>query len=201
MAKKIFHSENSLWDWVGKVPELCALSLLWFACSIPLLTIAPATIALYDAVARNLRPGEKGIFDRFFRTFRKELSRGILMSILWLAIGAVLVLGSVFTQQWAKNDSTGAAIALVYQVLSLLPLGTFFWVMALESRFVYPFGVLHKNALIFTVSYLPRTGLMLLIFILAFIACWYLLPLVLIMPATVALLHSIPIESVFEEYM
>jgi len=46
MARRFFDVENPFWDWIGKLPELCALSLLWVAFCLPVVTIVPATCAL-----------------------------------------------------------------------------------------------------------------------------------------------------------
>ena len=201
MAKRFFDVDNSLWHWIGKVPELCGLSLLWAALCLPVVTIVPATCALYDAAARNLRPDERGVFRRFFRTFRNELKRGILMSLLWGLLAAVIYLGGRFLGAQAESNAFFAGYALVYQVLSLLPLAAFLWTVALESRFFYPFWQLHKNGSIFTFSYLPQTGLMLLLCLLAVVVCRFVPILLLVMPAALAVLLSIPIEKVFTLYM
>lgn len=201
MAKRFFDPENSLWHWIGKVPEMCGLSVLWLVLSLPVVTLVPASIALYDTVARKLRPDEKGVFRRFFRTFRKELGRGILMGLLWLLIGAVLVWGYNILNHQAKASDSWAIYGIVYLILSALPLGVFCWLIPIESRFVYPYWTLHKNAVLFAISYLPRTFLLLVLAALAVVVCWYMPPLILIMPALLTTLQSIPIESVFKKYM
>ncbi len=196
MAKRFFDPENSLWHWVGKIPEMVGLSLCFFFLCIPVLTAVPAWIALYDAVARNLRPDEKGTFRRFFRSFRRELGRGLLLSLLWL--GAVLVLAWV----WRILSHTDHQIyKLVYQISLLLPTGIFFWMAALQSRFAYAFGTLLKHSVIFAISYLPATGVLLLALGLVFLGCWYFLPLLLAAPALLALLQTIPLENALKAHM
>jgi len=64
-----------------------------------------------------------------------------------------------------------ALVIGAFQVLSLIPLAIFLWTVALESRFVYPFWQLHKNGVLFAFSYLPQTGLILLICLLAWVLC------------------------------
>lgn len=201
MAKGFFNHENTAWRWIGRIPELLLLSLLWALLSLPVVTLIPATAALYDAVARNVVPDVKGAYHRFFRTFKNELGRGLLMSLLWLPIAAVVILGGKILETPAQDSNLWAGFTLVYQILSLLPLGAFIWTVTLESRFVYPFWTLHKNALIFMISYLPRTALILLLMILAFVICWCIPLLTLVMPAVLMALLTIPIEKVFQQYM
>lgn len=199
MARKFFDPENTLWSWIGRIPEIVILSALWVLMSLPLITLIPASIALYDAMARNVRPDEKGAYRRYFRTFGKELGRGILMSLLWLLIAGVLFVGFRILQRQAGESAGFAIYTLVYQVLSLLPLGVFLWVIPLESRFVYPFGLLHKNAMVMMISYLPRTLLMLVLTVAAFVGCWYCPFVLAFVPGLLALLISIPVEKVFRK--
>lgn len=198
--KKFFDPENNLWSWIGRIPDMILLSLLWLVLSIPIVTLVPASIALYDAVARNVRPDEKGAYRRFFRTFRKELGRGILMGLLWIVIAAVLYVGYSILSQQAQAGDAWAAYALVYQILSLLPLSVFLWVIPLESRFIYGYWQLHKNAILFSVCYLPRTLLLLVFTVLGIVACCFYPLAIIVMPALLALLFSIPIEKVFKKY-
>ena len=123
------------------------------------------------------------------------------MSLLWLPIAVILLLGGKILQAPAQESNLWAGFTLIYQILSLLPLGVFLWTVTLESRFVYPFWTLHKNALIFFISYLPHTALILLLTALAFVVCWCIPLLTLVMPAVLMALLSIPIEKVFKAYM
>ena len=119
------------------------------------------------------------------------------MSLLWLVIAGVLFVGFRILERQAGESQGWAVYALVYQVLSLLPLGIFLWVIPLESRFVYPYWTLHKNAAVMMLSYLPRTFLMLVLTVAAFVGCWYCPFILAFVPGLLALLISIPVEKVF----
>lgn len=201
MAKPFFDTENTLWHWVGKIPEMLALSVLWLILCLPVVTIVPACVALYDAVARNLRPDEAGLFTRFFRTFKNELVRGIALSVIWLGLTVFLVWVYYLLKAKVPEGGSWDVYLLVYQVSMLIPISVFAWLIPLQSRFVYSFGTLHKNACIFAISYLPYTALILVILVAALWVLKYLLPLVLIFPALIVLLQSLPIEKVLKKHM
>ena len=76
--KNLFDPELPFWRWVCNVPHMIALSFLWLVMSLPLITFVPATVALYDAIVKNMRPDIKGLYKRYFQTFKAELKRGIL---------------------------------------------------------------------------------------------------------------------------
>jgi uncharacterized membrane protein YesL len=198
---KIFDPQNSFWQWIGRAPYILILSILWFVMCIPIVTIVPATIALYDAVARNLRPDEKGLFRRYFRTFVKELGRGIILSIIWAVIAYLLTYSFQILEFNALTDPNYDTWTLVFQVTLMIPVGVFLWMVTLESRFVYSFFNLIKNSLTFFFAYLPQTLLMVILFIVGILACWFYIPLIFFMPALLMLLLSFPVESVFRKCM
>ena len=72
MRKSLFNSEAPLWSLLGIFGELLILSLLWFLCSVPLVTAGAASAALYDTVVHCIRNKEEDIFSRYFRTLKKE---------------------------------------------------------------------------------------------------------------------------------
>ena len=53
---QIFNPENFFWKCFDKMADVVGLSLLWFMCSLPVVTIGPACAAL-----RPLRPGRGGL--------------------------------------------------------------------------------------------------------------------------------------------
>ena len=199
MFNKLFDPQNTFWHWVGKTPAVLVLSMLWFLMCLPIITIVPATAALYDAVSRNLRADEPGIFSRYFSTFVKELKRGIILSILTAAIAFLLFYVFQILEAYAQVDDAYSAWTLVFQVSLMLPVGVFLWMVTLESRFVYSFFGLLKNAFIFFFAFLPQTLLIVLLFVACIVLCWLYIPLLFFMPALMMLLISFPVEHIFRD--
>ena len=53
----MFWENNRFMDWLTKFSHMIVLSALWVICSLPVITIGPATIALYYAAAKTIRCG------------------------------------------------------------------------------------------------------------------------------------------------
>jgi len=83
-------------------------------------------------------------------------------------------------------------------VLMVIPTAIFVWMVALESRVVYSLGQLLQNALMFALGYLKETLLIIIFFSVCIIACVFYIPLIFFIPATMMLLISFPVESVFK---
>ena len=157
MFRSVFRPYGLVWTILNTITDILGLSLLWLLCSLPLVTIAPATTALYDAVVHGIRYKEGGAYRRFFKTFRAEWKTGIPVTLLW---GSVLAgLGYVMTVLlvMAGQDSRFTVYAGVYFGLLLLPLGCACWSVTIQSRFAFSFLNLTKTALRMTLGKLPRS--------------------------------------------
>lgn len=199
--KGFFNPDNWFWQGFGRLADYFILSVCWMVCCIPLITIGGASIALYDAVAHCIREHEGGMTRRFFSTFKKELGRGILLTVLWVLICWTLNVGYQIITQMSQDSSGWTIFSLVYFITLIVPLGMMCWLVAIESRFANSFGMLHKAALTFTFGYLPSTLAIVVILILA-INLLINFPFFLIfLPAITAHLQSIFIERIFRKHI
>lgn len=180
---KFFDTENWLWRWMGRLPELLALSLLWLLLCIPVVTLIPGSIALYDAIAHCYRRGEGGIYRRFFSTLKQEMKRGVLLSLLWTFLAFILYCGYNATLS-GEESNAASAFSLVYLISMVFPIATLSWLIPLESRFSYGFWELHRNAALFAFGHLPSTAIILVLL-------WGAATLVLNIPVLIGLMPAI----------
>ena len=193
---RFFNPESGIWKVLGWLGELLILSMLWVVCSAPLLTAGAASAALYDAVARSLRPGKSDTLSRFFQTLCTELKNALLPTLLW---GAVLALLFWLDRRFAAGLSMllrGAVLAAL-----LMPVGVCCWVFPLLSRFTLDFKTLNINAVRLALGHAPTT---LALGFGAMVCLWLtlrfaFLPLFLL-PALFALYASLFLEPVFRQY-
>ena len=198
---RIFNPDNFLWRWGAKVADYVILSCLWILCSIPVVTIGASTIALFDAAARCVHGNEGGTYRRFFRTFRQELGRGIALTILWAVCGWLLNVGYQVMTQLGDGSRNWNILSIVYFCTLFIPLGVACWSVALESRFTYGFGDLHRNAFLFTFAHLPHTFAIVVLLVLAINVLLNIFPLIMIIPGLTAYLQSCFAERVLRKYM
>ena len=195
--KKLFSPEGFLWRTLNTLTDVFTLSLIWLFCCIPLVTIGPATTALYDAVVHCIRYQEGGPYRRFFRTFRADLAVSIGSAVLW---GAVIGFGLVALNMLRSLGETSASAAVAsaaYYVILLLPCGAACWVFPILSRFSYGFIDLNLTAMRIAVSFLPRTVVLVLLTIeLASVCIRFVFPSFFV-PACMMLLWSLFIEPAF----
>lgn len=192
-----FSSNNILFRASERIMDVCVLSLMWLLCSLPVLTVVPASSALYYSCVKCLRRGEKGPYVNFLRAFRDNLKTGIAVSAVFLPLAAALVWANLMLARFAP-----APAQIAYLVLMLLPVGALTCASALLSRFSCTPGSLLRDAARITIGHLPRVAAAAAITALtAFLCVRYALFLVWIfLPATCALLISRLLEPVLKRY-
>lgn len=197
--------ESFLWRWFGKIGDFFGLSLLWLLLCLPVLTIAPASIAMYDAVVHCVHGNEDGTIRRFFHTLKKELLRGLGLSVLWVAIIGALCCGYwILYSLGAQNPGNDFydMYSLVYLGTMLIPLGVMTWVTPVQARFRHGFIALHKTAAVYAIAHLPTTLILWVIVAVAVALVFLLSPVLLVvLPGIVVTLQSWFIEKVFKKYI
>lgn len=195
------HKENPMLFWFSKIGDFFILSILWLLLCLPVVTFIPACIALFDSVAHCIHGDEEGCIDRFFRTLKRELFRGILLSILWVAIGLLLVWGYNILYQMGQENQAMAAYSLVYLLTMLIPLGILAWLIPVESRFEHSFTGLFRAAIVYSISHLPITVVLLVILALAVVLVLLIPVLGVLMPAIAVTVQCWFVERVFKKYI
>lgn len=193
--------ENPMLYWFSKIGDFFVLSILWLLLCLPVVTFIPACIALFDSVAHCIHGTEDGCVSRFFRTLKSELLRGMALSVLWCAIGFLLVWGYNILYQMGKEDPAMAAYSLVYLISMLIPLGVLTWLIPVESRFEHSFFGLFKAAVVYSISHLPTTVLLLVILAVAVVLVLLLPVLGVLIPAIAVTVQCWFVERVFKKYI
>ena len=191
-----FNPENWLWKFFGKAFDFFGLSCMWLLSSMFIVTVGPASIACYDAAAHCLRQGEPNMAGRFFRTLKRELVPGILITLVWGMIFFVLWTGFQIVSQMGQP-----ILKVVYYFSMLVPLGTLCWLLPIQSRFVYKFGQLHKMAFLFALSHLPHTIAILALALVTLEICIDFPFFVIFLPGMLVYFQSFFIEKVFKKHM
>ena len=197
----LFDPENRLWRWVDRIADVLVLSLLWTACSLPVVTVGAASTALYDAAFHCLRSGERTPYSRFFRTLRREFKTATLSWLAWGGALAALLAGHFALVQFGGGAQAPLILAMACIVLAAIPAGALCWAFPLLARFQYTFGGLSRTALQFWFAHLPSTLVMTIL--LALCVDWTLqlvFPLCFL-PCLLALAHSFFTERAFRRRM
>lgn len=198
--RSIFRPYGLVWTILNTITDVIGLTLCWLLCCLPVVTVFPATAALYDAVVHGIRYREDGPYKRFFRTFRTEWKSGILSTLLW---GLVLgMFGFLLTVVLSLTGQDGrySLYAGIYLAGMLLPISAACWSAAIISRFTFSFPALTGTALRFVVAHFLRSLAMAACTVAVVLFTWNYPIWVFAAPACLMLLWSVFAEPAFARY-
>ena len=200
MLQKIFAQEGFLWKGLNTLTDLIFLSVIWAFLCLPVITIGPATTALYDTAVHCIRRKEYGPYQRFFRTFRAEFKTACFSGLLWGVIILVCVLTVRYLLALGETSRSALAAGIAYYVVLIVPMGAACWVFPLLSRFTFSFRQLNLTAVRMVFAFLPSTLILVLLTI--EVLQWGLNEIYpfAFMPAVTMLLWSLFIEKAFGRY-
>lgn len=198
---EFFNPEKGIWAWLSTLVDICGLSIVWISLCLPVVTIGPATAALYYTVVKCVRSRESGAFGYYFRSFRTNFKTGLIACLIVIPAALALSAGH-FVVRWYGTQLGGAAYVLyvAYYFALILPAGVLCWLFPLLGRFDYGVRSLFRTALQLTVAHLPSTVAAVLLTVQTAAFCierWW--P-VVFMPVIAMLLVSLFFERIFQKY-
>lgn len=196
-----FSIDSPLFNMINKVLYLMWLSILWFICCIPIVTIGASTTALYYVTLKLARNEEGYLTSSFFQAFRQNFKQGTIIWLIIMAVGAFLGFGVIL---YFRLNQTG--------VINLLFMTLFFSVaLAFALVNLYVYAVLAKfensirriliNSLIMALSHWPSSIAMLMLSF-AYLALGFKVfpPLLFFTPAALCYIHSRFLVKIFDKY-
>ena len=196
-----FNPEKGIWAWLSTMVDVCGLSIVWIFLCLPVVTIGPATAALYYTVVKCVRGRESGAFGYYFRSFLSGFKTGLLATLAVLPAALLLWMGHDVVR-WYGTNLGGAAyiLCVAYYFALIVPGGVLCWLFPLLGRFEYSLKDLFRTALQLSIAHLPSTVVVVLLTAQTAVFClerWW--P-VLFMPSVVMLLVSLFTERIFAKY-
>ncbi len=90
--------DSRLYRSLDTLSDFFLLNLLWLVACLPLVTIFPATAAMFAVVRGWTRGKETGIVRRYFSYMRENLVQSLILGVIWLIVGAGLVADFLYVQ-------------------------------------------------------------------------------------------------------
>ncbi|MGP4041409.1 YesL family protein [Gracilibacillus sp. D59] len=153
-------SENIFFRILDIFAYFVLLNAIWIICCVPILTIFPATTALFGVVRKWHSEGtDAGSIRLFFSLFRENFKRSFIIGVLWTIAGVILFVDWSILQQ---VEFTGKIVVFALLIFSIM----LFIFMTIYIFFVlvhYELSILQtlKNALFLSLGYFIHTLLLL----------------------------------------
>lgn len=169
---------------IKKLTQLIYAGLLWFICSIPIVTLGAATTALYEVLLKLQKDEEGAIGRAFFRGFRGSLKSATLV---WMPILAVeLVFGLNLFYYAILGGGQYPVQSVLFGILTVLALTAYGYVFPILAKFENTTAGTFRMAFLLALRNPGWTVVIAVLQILTVLICWGLLyfPLLFMMGLT-----------------
>lgn len=178
--------------------DLLVAGFLWLLFSLPVITIGPASCALYYTVVKVVRRKRETVWKAFWYSFRSNLRQGLLVTVCCLLYGGIFLWCSQVADAvggYQRGLVTAMAI-LALPFLLILP-----WIFPVISRFQAGLVRQLQYAVYMAVGHFPTT-LALLAMLAVVILLVVMFPFLLaILPGIYTYAASFLTERVMRSYM
>ncbi|MFT9396782.1 MAG: DUF624 domain-containing protein [Bifidobacterium psychraerophilum] len=124
--KTLFAIDGRVYAVLNVMVELLELNLLFIIGCLPIVTIGSSAVSLYEVVFQIRKEGTVRVLPRFWKAFRGNLLKGI---VLWAIVAATFA-AMVLSYWMLSNTSHG-------NILVLLPMCVIIAVLLLASGYVF----------------------------------------------------------------
>ena len=198
----LFNVDNPFFTTISKICDILFLSVVWLILCIPIITIGPASTAMYYAVVKVIRRERGYLFREFFKSFRMNFKRAAIMGVILTITFAVLFFDISYSWQLMNaKASKGSLLFGVFIALTFLALSFTIYVFPILSRFEMTVKQLFRATVFMSMRHILFTLVMAVVTVASAILIFLIPFLIFFLPATTVLLNSFLMEKVLKKYM
>lgn len=156
----IFNLDAPIWVFMGEVADVIILALLWWVCSLGIITMGASTTALFYVMGKKIRKEQTYVAKDFFKSFKQNFRQSVPVTILLIVafISLGLYLSFIFQANKPNADTSSLTFMLPITIIfafEVLNVNTYLW--ALLSRFDVPTRALIRTTFILIHKHLLTT--------------------------------------------
>lgn len=198
MFGEIFSQNSGFSRFMNFLWNVIVISILWFVCSIPVITIGAASTAAYYAMAKVVRHHTGAVSTEFFSAFRRNFTQATIFTVGYILVIFLLLLDCSLLYSGGTEDSMTLLCLIV--ALILMVVAHTQYLFPVLSRFEQSLFGHFRMAFVFVFRHL-LTSIMVLVLLCAVLACIYLIPLsLLFVPGLALYLQTFPMEKILRKY-
>ena len=201
MLRNLLRPDSGLMIAMTQITDCIFLSLFWILGCVPVVTVGTACAALYDAVYRGFRQGDRHPWQRFWQVFRQNWKAGLVPSLLFLVLFSLLAKAMISVWNAAAAGLMSWMLFSAAAFLAVTALGILSLAFPVLSRFENSLPGLLKNTLLLALANLPRTVLLGLFNTAAILLCARFVVPLFFLPALTALLSTLAVEPMFRPFL
>ena len=194
-----FSTDGPLFEGMAYIINIIYVSVLWILFSIPIITIGASSTALYYTVTKVIRHGRSYIFREFWQSFKSNLKQSTAVWLIYLVLMGILLVD--IRVMGAFGTVVSQTLQFVFLVGICMVSAVMVYALAYIARFTQDVRHILTNSVLMAIRHLPKTLLLVVILAAAVLGCYLFGLGIVFIPAVVALVDSLILESIFVQYM
>lgn len=196
----MFFENNRFMDLLAKVGNMIVLSILWVLCCLPIITVGPATIALYYASAKTVRREVGYPTTEFFKAMKENFLQGMFISMMNIFLFLFCYGIYHFSMDLGLNNSWGKLYYILVWLTAIIAALTEFYLVAVISRFKVSFSSAVRMSVYFSSKNLKTEIPMILTLVGVIVVIYVFSPALFFLPGFYAFLMTFSVEKSLVEY-
>lgn len=156
--RDFFAPDGPAASFLGRVADLVILNLITLLCCVPVITAGASLTAMHYVCLKMVREEDAHYVRKFFSSFKRNFRQATLSWLIFLLIYAVTFV-DVYLIRHNRSYFPGALSYMIIAAAFLVFL-VMLYVFPLQSHFENTVGGTLRNAVILSVTNLPKTILM-----------------------------------------
>ena len=168
---RFYDADNPLMQFLSRLVDLAVLNLMTVAAMLPVVTAGAGLAAMNNVLIHLQRGDGTYVWKMFLTSLRQNLKQGIVLSLLFEIIAAVLASELILLH--AVDAKAATVLMIMLSVLSACVLAAGVYTFALQARYENRVAVTLMNAAKLTLGHPGRSLAMVIIWALLALALWY----------------------------
>ncbi|MCJ7843312.1 DUF624 domain-containing protein [Lederbergia sp. NSJ-179] len=147
------------------------LNILWFIMCLPIITIFPATAAMFGVVRQWVMKKDSAVFMPFFRFFKENFKQSFLLGIIVFAFSYIFYIDFMLINNLG-NIMQNLLLASLF-LIAIIGTLTFTYIFPMMVHFKLTLWSAVKNSFFFSIKYFPTTLLSVIFVGLMFVVLLY----------------------------
>ena len=178
----IFRYDGPVIKMLTRIANLMLLSFYWVVLCIFIVTIIPASTAMYYTIVKVVRTHGQGVTRTFFMSFKEEFKKGIVYSLIFAVILFLMIFALNFGYQAAVRSNLGLAYFLVGIVFAIFLSCLVLYLPPTLSRYDGSMGTMIRLSLYFAMDRPLVTLICVLFLVVMALAVYFYPPLLIVIP-------------------
>ena len=198
--RNLLNPDNPVMNFITRVVYAVWLNILWFVCSIPIVTAGASTTALFYVTLKMVKNEEGNITEQFFQAFKSNFRFSTKVWLIMLAAQIVLAFDGYVLWHMRFTNAFWTFLTAVFIVLLVGCAIIAMYIFPLMARFENTIRSMFVNSIMVGMRYLLCTVLMAAIyFVMVLIVVRFFTPAVIFGEGLCAFLCSFLLSGVLDK--